>query len=172
MPYDILKPPAPSSRIKDGRLQIDFDNFLPFSLTAISNRIARTASRTYLRCFGIGINEWRTIANLRVWPGTTANLICQRSGLDKAAVSRSLKLLEDAGMVCTNGDSGDMRGRSMKLTAKGDELHDKVIQTALEREACLLTGFTPLERAQLLSFVTRLNKNIPLLQQDKDCKPG
>lgn len=168
MPYDRLKPPAPSSRIKDGRLQIDFDNFLPFSLTAIANRIARSASRTYLRRFGVGINEWRTIANLRAWPGITANLICQRSGLDKAAVSRSLKLLEDAGMVCPSEESGDMRGRSMKLTEKGDELHDKLILVALERETRLLTGFTPLERAQLLSFVARLDENMPLVQDEEN----
>ena len=168
MPYDRLRPPAPSSRIKDGRLQIDFDNFLPFSLTAIANRIARSASRTYLRRFGIGINEWRTIANLRAWPGITANMICQRSGLDKAAVSRSLKLLEDAGMVCPSGDSGDMRGRSMKLTEKGDELHDAVILVALERETRLLTGFTPLERAQLLSFVARLEENMLLVQGEEN----
>jgi DNA-binding MarR family transcriptional regulator len=168
MPYDRLKPPAPSSRIKDGRLQIDFDNFLPFSLTAIANRIARSASRTYLRRFGIGINEWRTMANLRAWPGITANMICQRSGLDKAAVSRSLKLLEDAGMVCSSVDSGDVRGRSMKLTEKGDELHDRLILVALERETRLLTGFTPLERAQLLSFVTRLEENMPLVQDEEN----
>ena len=168
MPYDRLKPPAPSSRIKDGRLQIDFDNFLPFSLTAIANRIARSASRTYLRRFGIGINEWRTMANLRAWPGITANMICHRSGLDKAAVSRSLKLLEDAGMVCSSVDSGDVRGRSMKLTEKGDELHDRVILVALERETRLLTGFTPLERAQLLSFVTRLDENMPLVQDEEN----
>lgn len=168
MPYDRLKPPAPSSRIKDGRLQIDFDNFLPFSLTAMANRIARSASRTYLRRFGIGINEWRTMANLRAWPGITANMICQRSGLDKAAVSRSLKLLEDAGMVCSSVDSGDVRGRSMKLTEKGDELHDRLILVALERETRLLTGFTPLERAQLLSFVTRLEENMPLVQDEEN----
>jgi DNA-binding MarR family transcriptional regulator len=168
MPYDRLKPPAPSSKIKDGRLQIDFDNFLPFSLTAVANRIARSASRSYLRRFGIGINEWRTIANLRAWPGITANLICQRSGLDKAAVSRSLKLLEDAGVVCSSGDLVDMRGRSMKLTEKGDDLHDRLILVALERETRLLAGFTPLERAQLLSFVERLDENMPLVQDEEN----
>lgn len=167
MPYDRLRPPAPSSKLKDGRPQIDFEHYLPFGLTAISNKIARSASRTYLKRFGVGINEWRTISHLRAWPGTTANLICQRSGLDKAAVSRSLKLLEDAGMVTTDGDTSE-RGRSMKLTEKGDELHDQLIVVALDREIRLLTGFTPLERAQLLSFVARLQENLPLLPDEEN----
>lgn len=166
MPYDSLRPAAPSARVKDGRPQIDFDSYLPFGLTAISNKIARSASRTYLRRFGVGINEWRIISNLRVWPGTTANTICQRCGLDKAAVSRSLKLLEDAGMVETDKEGGDTRGRNLRLTEKGDELHDRLIVVALQREARLLTGFTEFERSMLLSFITRLHANVPLVQGD------
>jgi DNA-binding MarR family transcriptional regulator len=168
MPHDPPEPPSPSSTLKDGRPQIDFERYLPFGLTAIANKIARSASRTYLRRFGVGINEWRILSNLRAWPGATANMICQRSGLDKAAVSRSLKLLDDAGMVRADSDPGDPRGRSMKLTDKGDELHDRLIAVALQRETRLLTGFTPAERAQLLSFVARLHANVPLLRDDED----
>jgi len=166
MPYDSLRPAAPSSRIKHGRLQIEFDSYLPFGLTAISNKIARSASRTYLRRFGVGINEWRVISHLRVWPASTAHLICQRSGLDKAAVSRSVKLLEDAGMVETDTAGGDTRGRSLRLTEKGDELHDKLIVVALQREARFLTGFNEYERGLLLSFINRLNANVPLVQNE------
>lgn len=164
MPDDSPNPRTPSARIKDGRPQIDFDWYLPFGLTAISNKIARSASRTYLRRFGVGINEWRILSNLRVLSGATANIVCQRSGLDKAAVSRSLKLLEDAGMVETDKEGGDARGRSMRLTEKGDELHDRLIVVALEREARLLTGFSDQERALLLSFIARLHANVPLVQ--------
>lgn len=166
MPFDRLKPPKASSTIKDGRPQIDFDHYLPFSLTAIANRIARSASRSYLRRFGVGINEWRILSNLRVWPGITANLICQRSGLDKAAVSRSLKLLEDAGMVSASDEGGDMRRRRLKLTDKGNDLHDRLIAVALEREARLLTGFSEMERAMLLGFVARLHENAKLVQEE------
>jgi DNA-binding MarR family transcriptional regulator len=166
MADDRVRPLPSSSKLKDGRPQIDFDCYLPFGLTAISNKIARSASRTYLRRFGVGINEWRIISNLRAWPGITANLICQRSGLDKAAVSRSLKLLEDAGMVCTDGGGGDARGRNLRLTAKGDDLHDLLIEVALAREARLLTGFSAQERSLLLSFIARLHENVPLVQEE------
>jgi DNA-binding MarR family transcriptional regulator len=166
MPYDKPLGTLTSFRIREGRPQIDFDHYLPFGLTALANKIARSASRIYLDRFGIGINEWRILANLRAYPGTTANAICQRSALDKAAVSRSLKLLEDSGMVEAS-EGGDGRGRGLRLTQKGDGLHDQLMDVALEREAKLLSGFSDAERRLLLSLVERLHANLPLLQSSE-----
>lgn len=148
--------------------RLDFDRYLPFGLTAIANKIARSASRVYLRRFGVGINEWRILANLRARPGVTANLICQHSGLDKAAVSRSLRLLEDGGMIETCGEAGDVRGRALRLTAKGDVLHDRLIGLALKRESLLLDGFDESERRLLLSFIVRLHANVALVNEDAE----
>ena len=156
MPSVLPKAPAPADAAADPP-QLDLDRYVPFGLTAIANKIARGASRVYLRRFGVGINEWRILANLRITPGVTANLICQSSGLDKAAVSRSLRLLEDGGMIETCGESADVRGRALRLTARGDVLHDGLISVALKREALLLDGFDETERRQLLSFIARLH---------------
>lgn len=164
MPFD--RPPGPltSLRIRNGRPEIDFDKYLPFELTTLANKIARSASRVYLKRFGVGINEWRILANLRGNPGIAASAICQRSALDKAAVSRSLKLLEDAGMVEEHGNGADGRGRGLRLTEKGDRLHDQLLEVALDREAKLLSGVSDPERRLLLSLVERLHANLPLLQ--------
>jgi DNA-binding MarR family transcriptional regulator len=151
--------------------QLDLERYVPFGLTAIANKIARSASRVYLKRFGVGINEWRILANLRIAPGATANLICQSSGLDKAAVSRSLKLLEDGGMIETSGETTDVRGRALRLTGKGDTLHDGLIGVALKREALLLEGFDEAERRQLLSFIARLHANVALVNDTADASP-
>lgn len=163
MPYDRPQGAVTSFRIREGRPQIDFDHYLPFGLTALANKIARSASRVYLDRFGVGINEWRILANLRAYPGASANAICQRSALDKAAVSRSLKLLEDSGMVEAS-QACDGRARGLNLTEKGDSLHDQLMDVALEREAKLLSGFSDAERRLLLSLIERLHANLPLLQ--------
>ena len=160
--------PAPATPIPE---RLDLDRYVPFGLTAIANKIARSASRVYLKRFGVGINEWRILANLRITPGVTANLICQMSGLDKAAVSRSLKLLEDGGMIETCGEATDVRGRALRLTAKGDTLHDGLIGVALKREALLLEGFDEAERRQLLSFIARLHANVALVNDTVDAAP-
>jgi DNA-binding MarR family transcriptional regulator len=152
--------------------RLDLDRYVPFGLTAIANKIARSASRVYLRRFGVGINEWRILANLRINPGVTANLICQMSGLDKAAVSRSLRLLEDGGMIETCGEAADVRGRALRLTTKGDMLHDGLIGVALKREAMLLDGFDEAERRQLLSFIARLHANVALVNDGTENAPS
>ena len=68
--------PAPAVPDPEPPPRLDLDRYLPFGLTAIANKIARSASRVYLRRFGVGINEWRILANLRISPGVTANQIC------------------------------------------------------------------------------------------------
>lgn len=159
----LLVLPSDGPRAESRKARLDFAYYVPFGLTAISNKIARSASRVYLKLHGVGINEWRIVANLRVRPGITANLICQTSGLDKAAVSRSLRLLESHGYIEADRDVADTRGRNLRLTAKGDVLHDDLIVVALAREEELLHGFTEAERRQLLSFITRMHANVNLV---------
>lgn len=137
--------------------RIDFDSYIPFGLTAIANKVSRGASRTYRQLFGIGINEWRILANLKVNPGTTANRICAHSGLDKAAVSRSLRDMEQAGLIRVDPAR---RARQLHLTPAGDALHARVIKVALAREAALLAGFDAAERRQLRALINRLHANV------------
>jgi len=172
MPYDRVRNMPPldfppqageaSAQADDGP-RLDFDYYVPFGLTAIANKIARSASRVYLTLFGVGINEWRILANLRVRPGMTANIICQTSGLDKAAVSRSLRLLETHDYIQIDKGAGDARGRNLTLTPKGRALHDKLIEEALARESRLLHGFSEDERRLLLQFIERMHRNVTLV---------
>ena len=142
--------------------KLDLESYVPFFLSAVGNRMSRGASRTYLERFGIGVNEWRLLANLRASPGTTAGEICARSGIDKAAVSRALRVLHDRDCLEPAGDgTGDARARSLRLTPQGEALHDQVLEVALKREARLLAGFSPDEREMLINFLRRLYANIP-----------
>ena len=145
-------------------VKLDFDAFVPFTLIAIANRLARNASRAYLAQYDIGLNEWRILAHLRVHPGITANHICDVSELDKAAVSRSLRQLDLRKLVAISRRAGDPRGRALRLTAAGDALHDRIIRMALARETVLLAGFSAEEQAQLRGFLARLRTNARLLR--------
>jgi DNA-binding MarR family transcriptional regulator len=148
--------------------QIDLDSYVPFLLGAIANRMARGASRLYLERFRIGINEWRILAHVRLAPGTTANEICQSSGVDKGAASRSVAALERDGHIRVMGSTNDPRRRGLWLTPSGDELHDAVIELALEREAKLLAGLDKAEVTTLLQLLRRLNLNAKDLSADVD----
>lgn len=148
--------------------QIDLDNYVPFLLSAIANRMARGASRLYLERFRIGINEWRILSHVRVAPGTTATEICSSSGVDKGAASRSVATLERDGHVLVAGCDEDPRRRGLWLTDSGDALHDAIIGLALEREAKLLAGLSKQEVAALLDMLRRLHVNARGLSADGD----
>lgn len=147
-------------RMPIDRVVLDLDRHVPYFFTNISIRLSRGASKTYLRMFGIGITEWRVIASLGSMPGCGANKICQAVGLDKSAVSRSLKILESLGFVDLAEDPDDTRFQKIALTKKGDDLHDRVIQVALERERILLSCLTKAESESLISILRKIRTQV------------
>ncbi|MGI4880482.1 MAG: MarR family winged helix-turn-helix transcriptional regulator [Janthinobacterium lividum] len=147
------------------RPAIDLYAYLPFGLIAVANRVSRSASRLYRERFGVGINAWRVLANVRATPGVTAQALCRQSGLDKGAVSRAVAALHAAGHLAGAGDS---RNRPLHLSPAGDALHDRIIAVAFERERALLAGFDADERRVLLGFVARLNANAAAMMMADD----
>lgn len=134
---------------------IDFNTYLPFLLVSVANAITRSASRTYNARFGVGVTEWRILANVAVRPGVTARDICRTSSLDKAAVSRAAALLSQRRLIVIE-EAEDRRERRITLTAAGQELHDQMLQVALAREAQLLQSLTGKDRAMLIRILNVL----------------
>lgn len=143
--------------------QLDLDRYVPFFLSSIGNKLSRGASQLYLRKFGVGVNEWRLLANLKVRGTSSAGAICEASGIDKAAASRAVGRLQDLNLVRAIGDPNDGRSRRLSMTEAGVALHDQIITVALERERALLSGLTASERDRLIELLRRLYANVELL---------
>ena len=137
------------------RKHIDFDTYLPFLLVSVGNAMTRSASRAYLARFGVGVTEWRILANLAAWPGITARSICATSSLDKAAVSRAVTTLAQRGLLAIN-ETDDRRERRLTLSPAGAELHDRMLDVALERETRTLDGICEADRAALIRILKAL----------------
>jgi DNA-binding MarR family transcriptional regulator len=155
------QPPSPTdSPAADRRSAkaIDMDSFVPAALTNLAQRIVANASATYRPRFGIGITDWRIVALLAGEPWIAPVRICEATGLDKAAVSRSLRDLIKSGLVEAQDGEPNRRRVPVALTAKGLEVHDRIVGLALEREERLLRGFSPEERADLRNFIARMRR--------------
>jgi DNA-binding MarR family transcriptional regulator len=138
---------------------VDQDRFFPFFISTIANKISRGGSRVYLRLFGIGIIEWRILYVLADSTAATAQAICNKIELDKAAASRSIQVLERLGYITTQVDPRDGRKRTLSLTPEGVLLHDRVLKVSLQREQRLLAGFSNEEREQFLGLLRRMHAN-------------
>ncbi|MEP3245589.1 MAG: MarR family winged helix-turn-helix transcriptional regulator [Sneathiella sp.] len=127
-----------STKTVEGRHVINIDTYAPFFLAAVNNALSRGASQLYIKKFGIGIVSWRVLSMLAIEPGVTAVRICDVIHLDKSATSRALKSLHEDGFLKFIASSSDPRSRRWWLNDRGYELHDKILELALQREKILL----------------------------------
>ncbi len=122
---------------------LDIEHYAPFLLNAVSNAWQRRTSAIYRERFGLGIVEWRVLAMLNIEPHISANRVCEVIRLDKASVSRSLKLLSEEGYVLYEASPTDPRKRHWRLSEKGLAVHERILEIALSCESDLVAGVAP-----------------------------
>jgi DNA-binding MarR family transcriptional regulator len=147
----------------DGRSSphaLDLDSYIPAYLTYLAGKISASASAIYRPRFGVGITDWRIMALVAAEPWISAARICAATGLDKAAVSRSVHDLAKTGLIEVRPDNADQRRQVIALTRKGVALHDRIVKLAIAREQKLLEGFSASERKTLLAFLIRLQAQV------------
>ena len=136
---------------------LDLDNYVPAYLTYLAGKISNSASATYRPKFGVGITDWRIMALLATEPWITAGRVCDVIGLDKAAVSRSVREMKKIGIV--EADEDQYR-QLIALTRKGLAMHDRIVKLSLEREQQLLKNFSAAERKLLINFLSRMHAQV------------
>jgi DNA-binding MarR family transcriptional regulator len=141
----------------------DLERSVLFLTTAFANKLSKGASRRLKKALGIGLMEWRVVCNLGAEPGRSAARMAEISGVDKSVVSRAVTELERQGLIAAAaGPPG--RQTALRLTAAGQELHDRGVLRADERERRLLEGFSAEERDRLVDFLKRLTANLERLE--------
>jgi DNA-binding MarR family transcriptional regulator len=132
------------------------EDFLPYRLSILSNRVSRAIAARYAKAFDLTIPEWRIIAVLGRRPGLTAKEVAEATEMDKVAVSRAAARLIDARRVRASADKKDARRQRLSLTVQGEDLHARIAPIALDSERKLLSALDTRERAQLDDLVDRL----------------
>lgn len=148
-------PTAPSDAA-----EFDLESFLPYLLSVASNRVSRLFAGRYSAAFGLSIPEWRVLAvigqaNAR-GSRPTASEIVQRSGMDKAKVSRAVASLLARRLIERGVGGADRRQQPLALSAAGRAVHAGVVPLARTLEAELLDGLAAEDRARLRDALARL----------------
>lgn len=132
------------------------EDFLPYRLSILSNRISRAIARRYAKAFDLTIPEWRIIAVLGRRPGLTATEIADATEMDKVAVSRAVAKLVTAKRLKAMADATDARRQRLFLTAEGESVHARIAPIALATEEKLIATLSGRERAELNRVLNRL----------------
>lgn len=146
-----------SAKPKSGPAErLVLEDFLPYRLSILSNRVSRAIAARYAETFDLTIPEWRIIAVLGRRPGLTAKEIAEATEMDKVAVSRAVSKLVDSKRVAARADREDARRQILSLTAQGESVHARIAPIALASEQKLLSSLNARERNQLDALLDRL----------------
>jgi DNA-binding MarR family transcriptional regulator len=143
---------AGKGRPDEGRLA----GFLPYQLSVASNAVSDLIAERYRKRFALKIPEWRVMAMLGDSGAMTQRALTAATLMDKVAVNRAVKVLEERGLVARVPNPGDGRSHLLELTGEGRAIHGEVMPLALATEQDLLSGFAPGEQAMLRDMLTAI----------------
>ena len=115
--------------------QFILENFLPYQLSILANRISKDFSKEYISRFGINNAEWRIIAHLsQETEAISIREIYHKVGLEKSKVSRAVSKLAKRKLLSKKVNSNDKRLVDLKLTRVGKEVIDEMKEIAMHFE--------------------------------------
>ena len=117
-------------------------DFLPYRLSTTSNAVSGRIAQEYRSRFGLSVPEWRVMAVLGDTGAMTQRELTQHTVMDKVAVNRACKVLEDRGLAVRRPNAQDGRSHLLELTAEGRAMHEQIMPLALEMERRLFARFT------------------------------
>ena len=130
--------------------------FLPYQLSVTSNAVSSLIAGRYRSRFGLKITEWRIVAVLGDAGAATQRQLAEATLMDKVAVNRACKVLEDRGLIARQPNADDGRSHLLELTGEGRAIHDEVMPLALESEAEVFAVLSEEEREQFRKTLRRL----------------
>jgi DNA-binding MarR family transcriptional regulator len=129
-------------------------------LVSIGLRLNRGASAYYRAAFDLGMVEWRLLLVLSSTEALNVGELSAAADLDKAAVSRSLVLLEERKLVSVVQTRTRGRAAIAKLTPEGKKLSARLMQVSLQRQARLFKNFTKADKERLNALLAQLSQDL------------
>ena len=142
--------------------------FLPYLLSVTSNAVSSRVADAYRARFGLRIPEWRVMAVLGDSGALTQRELTSATLMDKVAVNRACKALEDRGLAARQANERDGRSHHLELTGEGRAMHARIMPLALDMEARLFDTFSDEDREAFGQLLARLRAAASALRADGD----
>lgn len=145
--------------------------FLPYQLSVASNAVSSLIAERYRKRFGLKVPEWRVMAVLGDSGTMTQRGLTAATVMDKVAVNRAVKVLEERGLIARVPNPGDGRSHLLALTGEGRAIHAEVMPLAKATEQELIAGLAPGEEAMLRGLLAGLRQRAMELARRNDAGP-
>jgi DNA-binding MarR family transcriptional regulator len=150
--------PSTSSRLAD---------FIPYCMSVTTNAVSDLIAGEYRARYGLKIPEWRVMAVLGDLGSQTQRELVGATRMDKVAVNRACKVLEDRGLVARSPNTLDGRSHHLGLTPEGQTMVDRIMPLALDMERRLFACLTPRETEAFKTTLGKLLERAGSLLEDR-----
>jgi DNA-binding MarR family transcriptional regulator len=139
-------------------------DFLPYLMSVSTNAVSDLIAGEYRATYGLKIPEWRVMAVLGDAGAKTQRELVDATRMDKVAVNRACKMLEERGLAARSPNARDGRSHHLELTKVGQKMHGEIMPHALEIEARLFAVLNAAERANFKDMLARLSAKVRELE--------
>jgi DNA-binding MarR family transcriptional regulator len=125
-----------------------------------SNAVSGLIAGEYRSEFGLKIPEWRIMAVLGDAGSLTQRDLVRATLMDKVAVNRACKVLEERGLIQRSPNAADGRSHHLELTAAGRTMHGQIWPQAFSTYEQVFAALTPRETEKLRTLLDKLFKSV------------
>ena len=141
-------------------------DFLPYLMSVTPNAASDMIASEYRARFGLKIPEWRVMAVLGDAGALTQRALVVATRMDKVAVNRACKVLEDRGLVGRSPNADDGRSHHIELTSAGKAVHAEIMPLAIDMERRLFAQLTASEINEFKALLARITARVAELEAE------
>ena len=130
------------------------EDHLFFYFSQILARRTR-AINARLRPYGLDYSRWRVLAVLQEHSGATMGELADLTSVDRTTLTRTLGLMENAGLLARRERKSDRRSLAISLTANGRRMFARILPLTLAETDRALTDFSADEIGGLKDWLRR-----------------
>ena len=134
----------------------ELDHWLPYQCSIVTNRVSAMLRRMYADELGIGVTEWRLLANLAAHAPLSAKELAGHTAMDQVAITRAVSVLVKKKLVTRREDAVDRRKVVLRLSKSGVAAYESVSPLAHAIEAELTSRISAEQLAQLRGLLATL----------------
>jgi DNA-binding MarR family transcriptional regulator len=163
------QPAAEASSDAEAVRPLEFN--LSYRLSFMSFLVTRAMAPVIL-AHGVTNQQWKVLSVLSQIAPATAQEVTQWVTLDKSAVSRTVRSLQERGLITRKLHSQDARNVHLSLTAKGSSLYKRIAEELAMVQAELMQDISPSSGAAVFRALRQVEHRLRVRLESQGADHG
>lgn len=148
--------------------QFENEEFLLYRLSSAGRRVSALCAEQYMAEFGLGVAEWRLLAQIGRFGRVTARDVIRITSMDKVSVSRAVNKCLGQGLIRETTGFADRRVKQISFTPAGESFYAAFLPRAVDLARRVEEALDPEEIATLKRLLKKLDDHVAGLRAGTD----